>query len=208
MLYGFPGSGKTYFSRMFCDEVQAVHVQADRVRGELFENPRFDKQENSVVNQLTNYMTEEFLNAGVSVVYDINAMRAGQRQMLRELARRCHAKPLLVWFQIDKDTAYTRSTQRDRRRSDDKYAAVRGRSDFDNIVAHMQNPRENEDYVVVSGKHTFKTQFTAVGRRLRELGLIGIGEDSSKAVKPGLVNLIPNPNSGRVDMNRRNVIIR
>lgn len=209
MLYGFPGSGKTYFSRMFCETVQAVHMQADRVRAELFERPRYDKQENAIVAQLMDYMTEEFLNAGVSVVYDVNAMRASQRQAMRELAKHCHATPLIVWFQIDQDSAYGRSTQRDRRRNDDKYAATRSRGDFDKVVAHMQNPHEKEDYVVVSGKHTFNAQYTAVARRLRELGLLGMGEDTAKAFKPGLVNLVPTKQaSGRVDMNRRNVIIR
>ncbi len=208
MLYGFPGAGKTYFSRQFSDAVQAVHVQGDRIRAELFENPQYDKQENAVVTQLMNYMTEEFLNAGISVLYDVNAMRASQRHALRELARREHAKPLLVWFQIDQDTSYARTTNRDRRRADDKYAAARDRSGFQNVVSHMQNPTTAEDYVVVSGKHTFNTQYTAVARRMREIGLIGIGDDTSKSAKPGMVNLIPNPNNGRVDMSRRNIVIR
>jgi hypothetical protein len=43
---------------------------------------------------------------------------------------------------------------------------------------------------------------------MRELGLIGIGEDTGHAVKPGLVNHVPNPHAGRVDMTRRNIIIR
>jgi predicted kinase len=208
MLYGFPGSGKTYFARQFCEQVQAVHMQADRVRAELFEKPRYDKQENAIVSQLLEYMTEEFLNAGVSVVYDMNNLRLSQRAALRELAKHSRASSLTVWFQIDQDSAYTRSAQRDRRRNDDKYAAVIDRASFDNIVSHMQNPGDLEDYVVVSGKHTFNTQYTAVARRLRELGLINIGEDTTKTVKPGLVNLVPQPAAGRVDMTRRNVIIR
>jgi predicted kinase len=208
MLYGFPGSGKTYFSRMFSEHVQAVHMQADRVRAELFEKPRYDKQENAIVSQLMDYMTEEFLNAGVSVIYDVNAMRLSQRTAMRELARHCRATPLIVWFQIDQDSAYARSTQRDRRRNDDKYAAVTDQASFNNVVSHMQNPGEKEDYVVVSGKHTFNAQYTAVARRLRELGLLNIGEEATKAVKPELVNLVPKPVTGRVDMNRRNVIIR
>jgi predicted kinase len=208
LLYGFPGAGKTYFARQFCDGVQAAHVHGDRIRTELFESPRYDKQENAVIAQLMDYMTEEFLNAGISVVYDMNAMRARQRLDLRELARKAHATPIVVWFQIDTESAYARSIQRDRRRADDKYAASMDRDTFETIVSHMQNPVNTEDYIVVSGKHTFSTQFTAVARRMRELGLIGLGEDNSRAVKPGLVNLVPTPTAGRVDMKRRNIIIR
>src|SRR5690349_4784792 len=97
LLYGFPGSGKTYFARQFCEELQAAHVQGDRIRSELFDQPRYDKEENNVITQLMDYMAEEFLSAGLSVVYDANAMRHSQRHALREMARRHKAQPLLVW---------------------------------------------------------------------------------------------------------------
>jgi predicted kinase len=61
MLYGLPGAGKTYFARQLCDNLQAAHVQGDRIRGELFQEPRYDAQENTVVNQLMEYMGGEFL---------------------------------------------------------------------------------------------------------------------------------------------------
>lgn len=207
-LYGFPGSGKTYFARQLCEHIQAAHVQGDRIRYELFEDPRYDKQENDVITQLMDYMTGEFLSAGISVIYDTNAMRANQRHALREMARKAHAQPLLIWLQIDPDSSYTRTTQRDRRRTDDKYAAQLDRGAFESIVGHMQNPVSTEDYVVVSGKHIFKTQYSAVMKRLHELNLISSNEIVSQVAKPGMVNLIPNPAAGRVDMARRNIMIR
>jgi predicted kinase len=209
MLYGFPGAGKSYFARNLCEHLRAAHVQGDRIRGELFENPRFDKPENTVVTQLMDYMTHEFLNAGITVVYDTNSMRAAQRHALREMARKSHAQPLLVWLQIDTDSAFARISGRDRRRADDKYAAPIDRTTFDDIANHMQNPQNTEDYIVISGKHTFNTQFSAVGKRLRELHLVQVNETKQTTpVKPGLVNLIPNPMAGRVDMTRRNIVIR
>jgi predicted kinase len=208
-LYGYPGAGKTYFARQFCDQFQAAHVQDDRIRYELFEEPRYDKQENEVIAQLMDYMTSEFLNAGISVVYDTNAMRLGQRHSLREAARRAKAQPLLIWLQVDPESAFQRTTRRDRRRSDDKYAANIDRATFEGIAGRMQNPQTTEDYVVVSGKHVFKTQMSAVVKKLHELGLISSDEALTHVVKPGLVNLIPkNQIGGRVDMTRRNILIR
>lgn len=208
LFYGFPGAGKTYFARQFTDSVQAAHLQSDRIRMELFEQPRFDAQENNVVNQLMNYMAEEFLAAGVSVAFDVNAMRAKQRHELRNLAHRHHVKTLLIWLQMDPETAYARSVKRDRRRADDKYAAQWDRGTFENILAHMQNPVPAEDYVVVSGKHLFNMQQSVVTSKLREIGVLSSGDASTQVIKPGLVNLIPNPNQGRVDMHRRNISIR
>jgi predicted kinase len=204
-LYGFPGSGKTYFSRQFAENVQAAHLQADRIRGELFESPRYDKQENAIVNQLMDYMTEEFLSAGLSVIYDTNATHSGQRRKLRDMAFRYHAQPVLVWLQTDPESAYLRSVKRDRRRTDDKYAAQWDNNAFNEIINNMHNPIASENFIVISGKHLFNTQKNAVMSSLRERGIVTSSEPGAMA-KPGMVNLIPN--QGRVDLSRRNIVIR
>lgn len=207
LLYGFPGAGKTYFARQLCEHIQAAHIQGDRIRGELFDKPQYDKEENQVISQLMDYMTGEFLNAGVSVVYDANAMRLTQRRALREVARKAKAQTVLIWLQIDHESAIARLSARDRRRSDDKFAMPVDRTTFQRIVGGMQNP-QNEDYVVISGKHTFNTQLNAFIKRMREIGLVTDNQAVPKLIKPGLVNLVPSPNAGRVDMSRRNIVIR
>ncbi len=208
LLYGFPGSGKTYFARQLCEQVQAAHVQGDRIRSELFEEPRYDKEETAVVGQLMDYMTEEFLSAGLSVVYDANAMRYAQRHALRDMARRHKAQPLLIWLQIDPETSLLRAAKRDRRRVDDKYAVPMDQPTFESLISGMQNPRNVEDYTVISGKHVFPTQFSSVVKRMHELNMVPSEQMANKVVKPGMVNLVPKMNGGRVDMSRRNIVIR
>jgi predicted kinase len=208
LLYGYPGSGKSYFARQFSEDVQAAHIQSERIRFELFEKPRYDKEENDVISQLMDYMTGEFLSAGLSVIYDTNALRFGQRRVLRELARKHRAEPVLVWIQIDAESAFLRTTKRDRRRADDKYSSEIDQQTFTGIINGMQNPNNSEDYIVISGKHLFDTQLSAVINRLRELGLVITGDAGKHVVKPGLVNLVPNPLGGRVDLARRNIVIR
>ena len=204
MMYGFPGAGKTYFARQLSDSLKAAHVSSERIRGELFEKPRYDKEENQVVEHLTQYMAEEFLNAGVSVIYDSNQARGLQRRQLRELAQKAHAKPILLWFQVDHDTAFGRIMKRDKRRADDKYARSFDRTAFDAYITGMQNPKAAEDFVVLSGKHSFPMQRSTLVRRLYDLNLIDAESTSSNVTKPGMVNLVPN----RADLTHRTIRIR
>lgn len=207
LLYGFPGAGKTYFARQLSEEIQAAHVQGDRIRFELFEEPRYDRQENDIVNQLMVYMSEEFLKTGISVIFDVNAMRLGQRRELRELARKFKAQTVLVWFQLDIESAFTRVAKRDRRKIDDKYNPTLDRTTFEAVISRMQNPTQTEEYIVISGKHTFQTQRSAVIKKLYDMGLLQSREATSGLPKPALVNLVPNPAAGRVDPSRRNIRI-
>jgi len=207
LLYGFPGAGKTHFSRNMTSDLDSAHVHSDRIRHELFEEPRFDAQENGIVDHLMKYMTEEFLSAGVSVIYDTNMLRKSDRHAMREMARKKGAQTLLIWFQVDADTAFKRLGNRDRRTADDKYAAEYSKEDFRTYASRMQQPEPTENYVVVSGKHTFKSQRNTVFKKLLVEGYISSQEGQAKIGKPGMVNLVPK-NLGRVDMSRRNISIR
>ena len=208
MLYGYPGSGKTHFARQLSESLNAAHVHGDRIRGELFEKPQYDAHENEIVNHLMIYMAEEFLKAGVSVIFDANSDRIAHRREMRNIARKIKSEQLLVWLQIDSASAFARLGRRDKRKTDDKYATPYTAESFEKYIQKMQNPK-NEEYIVVSGKHTFNTQRSAVVKKLYEMGAVAIDEASAGVVKPGLVNLIPNQlRGGRVDNSRRNILIR
>lgn len=207
MLYGYPGSGKTHVARQLSDTLQAAHLHSDRIRSELFTEPRFDKEEDQLVEHLMLYMAEEFLKAGVSVVYDANVNRLTDRREFRNIARKAKANTVLVWLQIDADSAFARLSRRDRRTSDDKYARNYSRESFEAELNKMQNPN-NEDYIVISCKLTFNTQRSSIIKNLYDIKAINIETTTANVVKPELVNLIPNPSAVRVDNARRNILIR
>lgn len=206
-LYGYPGAGKTYVARHLTDSIQIAHVNSDRIRAELFQSPRYDAQENAVVSHLMNYMTEELLSAGVSVIYDTNLLRVAQRRRLRELAKRFKAEYLLIWLQIDAESALYRTQNRDRRTYIDKFAQPHTPQTFNASITTMQNPQD-ENYLVISGKHNFTTQKSAIVNRLYQMGLASSEQVQHNVAKPELINLVPNPLAGRVNFSRRNISIR
>lgn len=208
-MYGLPGAGKTFVARQLAESLGLAHISSERIRFELFEEPRHDKTEHRVITNLMNFMTEQFLNAGVGVVYDISMSRLADRRVLRDLARHHGAKELMVWIQIDPETAYNRATNRDRRKADDKYASIPTPEVFESYMRSMQNP-QNENYLVISGKHLFNSQKTAILRRLSEMGAVTNESLEQKIAKPQMVNLVSRAQAqaGRVDYSRRNIIIR
>ena len=208
ILYGFPGSGKTFFSRQFSEEIGAATINSDMLRYEFFENPVYNREEDEVVEHLSLFMASQFLHAGMSVVYDASALRQSQRRILKDIANRVKAEVIIVWLQIDVESAFNRVIQRDRRKADDKYNRQLDRTTFEDEINKMQNPVLNEDYVVISGKHNFITHKNAVMKKLYEKALLSEETAGSKLVKPGLVNRIPNIMGGRVDTTRRNISIR
>jgi predicted kinase len=208
-MYGLPGSGKTFVARQLSEALGLAHISGERIRYELFETPKHDKSEYQIVTHLMDYMAEQFLDNGVSVVYDISVNRLSDRRILRDLAKRHKAKELMLWLQIDADTAWTRAQARDHRKADDKYTSVISQEMFEKYMRAMQNP-QNENYLVLSGKHLFNSQKSAIIRRLSDMGLIDQESINQHMAKPGLVNLVNKAQNqaGRVDYNRRNVIIR
>ncbi len=209
ILYGLPGSGKSFFARQLTEAMSIAHVSAERIRHELFEEPKFDKTEFDVITSIMDFMTAQFLQAGVSVVYDSPLSRIGDRKKLREIARQHKAESLLVWLQIDSESAFYRSSKRDRRKADDKYAIDISHEVFERLARALQNPSPTEEYVVVSGKHTFNAQRDMVFRKLANSGVIDTSMYLSKVTKPGLTNMVAEAQlAGRVDLSRRNITIR
>ncbi len=193
MTLGSPGAGKTFFARQFSAQYKLPLISADRLRFELFDKPVFSREEDNILLNVMDYMLEEFMRTGMSVVVDgLNSQRA-RRHKLREIARRNSAHPLIVWVQTDRDTAFDRASNRDRRQTDDKYTASIDEATFIRLENAVTKPQA-EDYVVISGKHVFNSQLRAVANKINHIVQASV-HDQIGIPKVSL--------GGRVDMDRR-----
>jgi len=207
MMYGFPGAGKTAFARQMADELGIIHLQEDKILHELFgTNP--SPVAIKAARKVMNFMTRDYLKAGISLVYDASVIRSSERRKVREMAHASKAASLLVWLQVDPETTFDRTRKRDHRKADDKYSVDYSEEQYRNILAHMQNPNL-EDYIVVSGKHTFVSQRSSVIKRLFDMKVITADDAAPNMVKPELMNLIPKSKiQMRGDIIHRNISIR
>ncbi|HEY5268523.1 MAG TPA: AAA family ATPase, partial [Candidatus Saccharimonadales bacterium] len=158
LMYGYPGSGKSYFGRQFADDTMSAYINDDTLRHEFIENPTYKKQENDTIEHLSIYMLNNFLRPGVSVVYDCDNDLISDRKLISTIANQHKAQLIIVWLQIDVESSFNRVNNRDARKIDDKYAEKLDRTSFESKIAKMQNPSDRENYVVISGKHTFRAQ--------------------------------------------------
>lgn len=201
ILYGYPGAGKSTFARLFSDEIaDTIHLHSDKIKNEFSKELGKDI-DNNLHQILIEYMAKEFLSAGMNVILDIPVTKKVERRKINQLAKANNAKVIMAWVQIDLEGAFDRLRKRDKRKINDKYARNYTRSEFDSIVNTSQNP-DGEDYVVISGKHTFKTQRTAVFKKLEEMKVLSQVQTVHKKIKPELVNLIPQYR-GKDDLRRR-----
>jgi len=208
LLYGLPGSGKSFFSRQTSETLNIPHISSDRIRYELFEKPTMSKEEQAVVQNIMFMMLEEYLKLGLSAIFDFSINRLQERRNIRDMIRKSGAQSVLIWLQADPESCYLRAKTRDRRKADDKYSHEISREQFDAVEKSMQNPM-GEDAIVISGKYLYDSQKQTIMRRLKELQLLVDSDLSNSMAKPELVNLVSRAQmaAGRVDPNRRNVII-
>lgn len=208
MMYGFPGAGKTSLARQLSEELGLIHLQEDKIRHELFgAEPSMAANKGS--RKIMNYMAKEYLKTGLSLVYDASVLRSAERKVVREMAHASKASTVLVWLQVDPETTFARTQKRDHRKIDDKYAYEYTEEQYREVLAYMQNPGPIEDYIVVSGKHTFVSQRSSVVKKLYDLGVISPEAATSSMVKPELMNHIPKPTvQTRGDIIHRNISIR
>jgi predicted kinase len=194
LMLGPPGAGKSFFARQISEALPFGHVSGDRIRYELFEEPRYDADENNIVMRIMDYMTEELLASGVSVIYDdISLLDYHERLQRRDMATKAKVTPLTVWVQTDLATAYTRASTRDRRRSDEKYSRSIDRTTFDTLANALQPPQFREDYVVISGKYVFKSQLAAIVKKLRDIDLLEVQTSAPPAPSVPIIRPLSTP---------------
>lgn len=161
MMFGYPGAGKTTTAEILSQLTGAVHLSSDKLRLELFPNPRFTPDEHARLYSELDQQTEVLLAKGQDVIYDANLNRKEHRVEKYAICHRTGATPKLIWVQTEKEVAKQRALHESRSLLWPKHEQPSQM--FDRIADIIEPPDASaEPYMVIDGTNININQVNAL----------------------------------------------
>lgn len=149
-MLGYPGAGKTTVSRELAKLTGATHIWADHERRTMFNEPTHSKSESDELYAQLNQRTDELLGAGKSVIFDTSFNHFTDREYLRSMAAKYHAKPVVIWLTTPRELAKERATNSNHA-EDNHYDQTMSVEDFERIANHLEPPHPDEAVIEIDG---------------------------------------------------------
>jgi predicted kinase len=150
LMLGYPGAGKTTAALEIHKLTGAVHLWADHIRRERFEEPTYTHQENIELYSHLNELTAELLAAGNSVIFDTNFNFYKDRQHLRQIARDHGARSIVIWVTTPKEVAKDRATK-NAHSQDTRVLGDMPVEAFERMSRNLQPPQSDEPTIELDG---------------------------------------------------------
>ena len=166
MLVGLPGTGKSRLARRLGAELDAQVVESDRVRKQLFAEPRYTGGEHAAVYGWCHTVLRSALVVGRNVIFDATNLEERVRWKVYDIAERCDVGLTIVWVTSPPAVVQQRMLRRQERRDDDDvsdadwlvyldmrrkaepirrpHIVVNTATDHETLVRHLINRLRNE----------------------------------------------------------------
>lgn len=148
IVIGIQGSGKTFFAEKFSETFSAPYIEQSMFR-------HFSKTQKAG-DEVMAKVLRETLKTNKSIVVELANASRNDRAELVKLLKSTGYVPLLVWVQIDAESAMSRTYR----------AHGISQQDFKKSLSKFDPPIQADGALVISGKHTFATQAKAILKRL------------------------------------------
>jgi predicted kinase len=148
LVFGLPGTGKSYFAEHFAKKHNAVHLSTDLVREKLeFKGHYDEKTKQQVYNELFKQAQMEF-KKGADVVVDGTFHVGRRREQLEKLAKEENKKVYYIEMKADDKTVRKR-LKKSRKHSEahpDVYETIKNEFEpLDNDSLELWSDREDID---------------------------------------------------------------
>jgi len=97
LLVGAPGTGKSRLARRLAEALDAQIVESDRVRKQLFADPRYTGGEHAAVYGWCHTVLRSALVCGRSAIFDATNLEERIRRRVYAMADECQAQLVIVW---------------------------------------------------------------------------------------------------------------
>jgi predicted kinase len=115
MLVGLPGTGKSRLARRLGVALTAQVVESDRVRKQLFAEPRYTGSEHAAVYGWCHTVLRSALVVGRSVIFDATNLEERVRRRVYDIAEQCDARLTILWVTCPPRVVQQRMLRRQQR---------------------------------------------------------------------------------------------
>lgn len=150
LVFGAPASGKTTFCEKFSRQFRAPYYNLNELESEH----GFARKKQLVILDL-------LAQTGANIIVEGGLDTLAERDEVKKLFRARGYTPSLIWIQTDVNTIKSRLKTRLK-------SVAKAKEAYDAKIAVLEAPGEEENPIVLSGKHTFDTQLKAVLSQLAE----------------------------------------
>jgi len=119
MLVGPPATGKSRLARRLGTALDAQVVESDRVRKQLFAEPRYTGGEHAAVYGWCHTILRSALVVGRNVIFDATNLEERIRRKVYSIAEQCDARLAIIWVTCPPSVVQQRLLRRQLREDKD-----------------------------------------------------------------------------------------
>ena len=157
VVVGIPGAGKTFFGHQFSTTFNAPYLRYD----ELYEF----SQDHAVIDRIWDFTLDKLAQTKQTLLLEGPGVTKNERRQLSELAHAYGYQALFIWVQTEPGTAEMRATKGVGKI---KPLYPLNAKEFEERARTFENLSTYENYMVISGKHTYASQAKNVLQRLTQ----------------------------------------